>query len=134
MSERTDDTAGPALVPERSGVTRVALVTGAAQGLGRVFSVALARRGYRVAGLDIADQSATAAEAPGFLPVTADVTDPDAVERAVAAVVAHFGGLHIVVNNAGMYPPIPFAKTTLTDWRNIMRLNLEGPFLVTQAA
>jgi NAD(P)-dependent dehydrogenase (short-subunit alcohol dehydrogenase family) len=113
---------------------RVALVTGAAQGLGRVFSVALTARGYRVAGLDVADQGATAAEAPGFLPVGADVTDPAAVERAVAEVTAHFGGLHIVVNNAGVYPPIPFEKTTLEDWRRVMRLNLEGPFLVTQAA
>jgi len=113
---------------------RVALVTGAAQGLGREFAVALASRGYRVAGLDVADQSATAAEAPGFLGVTADVTDPVAVARAVEEVAAHFGGLHIVVNNAGIYPPIPFEKTTLEDWRRVMRLNLEGPFLVTQAA
>jgi 3-oxoacyl-[acyl-carrier protein] reductase len=56
------------------------------------------------------------------------------VARAVEEVVDRFGGLHIVVNNAGIYPPIPFEKTTLEDWRRVMRLNLEGPFIVTQAA
>jgi len=110
---------------------RVALVTGTAQGLGRVFGEALCAHGYLVAGLDIADQGPAT---PGFLPVRADVTDPAAVERAVGQVAEHFGGLHVVVNNAGTYPPIPFEKTTLDDWRRIMRLNLEGPFLVTRAA
>jgi NAD(P)-dependent dehydrogenase (short-subunit alcohol dehydrogenase family) len=119
---------------------RVALVTGAASGLGQEFSVALAARGYRVAGLDIADLSETghriAASDPGgrFIGVRADVTDPSAVAGAVDDVVGRHGGLHIVVNNAGIYPPIVFEDTTLDDWRRIMRLNLEGPFVVTRAA
>jgi NAD(P)-dependent dehydrogenase (short-subunit alcohol dehydrogenase family) len=126
---------------------RIALVTGAAAGLGQEFSVGLAARGHRVAGIDIADLAETgrrieaatgssgpAGHGPGFLGVRADVTDPDAVAAAIEEVVAHFGGLHIVVNNAGTYPPIPFEETTLGDWRRIMRLNLEGPFIVTQAA
>ncbi|HEV7933824.1 MAG TPA: SDR family oxidoreductase [Actinomadura sp.] len=119
---------------------RVAIVTGAASGLGQEFSVGLAARGHRVAGLDIADQSETAgriaAAAPGggFLPVRADVTDPASVAAAVAEVVDHHGALHIVVNNAGTYPPIEFEDTTLQDWHRIMRLNLDGPFIVTRAA
>lgn len=115
---------------------RVAVVTGAASGLGQEFSVALAKAGYRVAGLDIADQSVTEARAGGmgnFLPVTADVTDPEGVRMAVSEVVDHYGGPQILVNNAGIYPAIPFGDTTLEDWRRIMRLNLEGPFLMTQA-
>jgi NAD(P)-dependent dehydrogenase (short-subunit alcohol dehydrogenase family) len=114
----------------------VALVTGAAQGLGREFSVALTTRGYRVAGLDIADLSETErrADPAGFLGIRADVTDPTAVAHAIEEIIDRFGALHIVVNNAGVYPPIPFEKTTLGDWRRIMRLNLEGPFIVTQAA
>src|SRR5882757_3796023 len=114
----------------------VALVTGAAQGLGREFSVALTTRGYRVAGLDIADLSETErrADPAGFLGIRADVTDPTAVAHAIEEIIDRFGALHIVVNNAGVYPPIPFEKTTLEDWRRIMRLNLEGPFIVTQAA
>ncbi|MFB9838182.1 SDR family NAD(P)-dependent oxidoreductase [Actinoallomurus acaciae] len=117
---------------------RVALVTGAANGLGQEFCVALAAQGRRVAGLDVADLSGTErriADAGGaFLGVRADVTDPSAVAAAVDEVARHHGGLHIVVNNAGIYPSIPFEETTLDDWRRIMRLNLEGPFLVTRAA
>lgn len=116
----------------------VAIVTGAAMGIGQEFTVALARQGYRVAGLDIADLSETGrrvAEAGGdLLEVSADVTEPDSVCAAVKSVVQHFGALHIVVNNAGSYPRIPFAKTTFDDWRRVMRLNLDGPFLVTKAA
>ncbi|TYB40042.1 SDR family NAD(P)-dependent oxidoreductase [Actinomadura chibensis] len=114
---------------------RVALVTGAAGGLGREFAIALARRGHLVAGLDLADQSGTA-ELVGesFHAVRADVTDPDEVDAAVEEAAARFGGLHIVVNNAGVYPPLEFEETTLEDWRRIMRVNLDGPFLVTRAA
>lgn len=117
---------------------RIAVVTGAARGLGQEFAVALAARGYPVAGWDIADQSETAERVTHtggeFLPVEVDITEPDDVEVAIAAVVRKFGALHIVVNNAGSYPPIPFEKTTIGDWRRIMRLNLDGPFLVTSAA
>ncbi|QXJ26044.1 SDR family oxidoreductase [Actinomadura graeca] len=122
--------------PSGNADQRVALVTGAAGGLGREFAVALAERGYRVAGLDLADMSETA-ELIGdgrFHPLRADVTDPDEVEAAVEEAAGRFGGLHIVVNNAGIYPPLPFEKTTLEDWRRIMRVNLDGPFLVTRAA
>ena len=48
--------------------------------------------------------------------------------------VREFGALHVVVNNAGIYPPIPFTDTTLDDWHRIMSVNLDGPFLVTHAA
>jgi NAD(P)-dependent dehydrogenase (short-subunit alcohol dehydrogenase family) len=121
--------------PSMDGTRRVALVTGAAGGLGREFAIALAARGHRVAGLDLADLSGTA-EAIGdrFHPVRADVTDPEEVEAAVDEAAARFGGLHIVVNNAGIYPPLEFEKTTLEDWRRIMRVNLDGPFLVSRAA
>ncbi|HEY0543561.1 MAG TPA: SDR family oxidoreductase [Actinoallomurus sp.] len=119
---------------------RVALVTGAASGLGQEFCVALAAQGRRVAGLDIADLAETERRvaavggAGRFLGVTVDVTDPGAVTAAVDKVAEHHAGLHIVVNNAGIYPSIAFEDTTLDDWRQIMRLNLEGPFIVTQAA
>jgi NAD(P)-dependent dehydrogenase (short-subunit alcohol dehydrogenase family) len=117
---------------------RIAVVTGAARGLGQEFAVTLAAAGYRVAGLDVADQAGTrsrVADSGGdFLAVPADVTDPDSVSAAVRTVVDHFGGLHVIVNNAGIYPLIPFEDTKLADWRRVMRLNLEGPFLLTQAA
>jgi NAD(P)-dependent dehydrogenase (short-subunit alcohol dehydrogenase family) len=116
----------------------VAVVTGAAKGLGQTFAIALARARYRVAGLDIGDLDETGelVEAAGseLLPVRCDVTDQESVDAAVEGVVREFGALHVVVNNAGIYPPIPFADTTLDDWQRIMRVNLDGPFLVTRAA
>jgi NAD(P)-dependent dehydrogenase (short-subunit alcohol dehydrogenase family) len=113
---------------------RVAVVTGAANGLGREFARALAAHGHLVAGLDIADLGDTAADVPGLLPVQADVTSEESVRSAIDTVVGHFGRLHIVVNNAGIYPRIPFAETTVADWHRIIQLNLSGPFLVTRAA
>jgi NAD(P)-dependent dehydrogenase (short-subunit alcohol dehydrogenase family) len=117
---------------------RVALVTGAAHGLGQTFSVALTAEGADVIGLDVAPQDETArlaASGPGrFLACQADVTDPAAVEAAVARGLETFGALHIVVNNAGIFPPIPFEKTSLEDLRRILRVNVEGSFIVTQAA
>ncbi|GAA3399195.1 SDR family NAD(P)-dependent oxidoreductase [Cryptosporangium minutisporangium] len=117
---------------------RVAIVTGAARGLGQEFAVALAGGGHAVAGFDIADQSATRArieEAGGrFLAVPVDVTDEASVRAAVKIVADTFSAVHIVVNNAGIYPPMAFEDTTLDDWHRILRLNLDGPFLVTRAA
>lgn len=116
----------------------VAMVTGAANGLGQTFAVALAKARYRVAGLDIADLAETEelVEAAGgeLLPVRCDVRDAESVATAVTEVVREFGALHVVVNNAGIYPPIPFTDTTLDDWHRIMSVNLDGPFLVTHAA
>jgi NAD(P)-dependent dehydrogenase (short-subunit alcohol dehydrogenase family) len=116
------------------GQQRVAVVTGAASGLGREFARALAAQGHLVAGLDITDLADTAADVPGILPVQADVTSEESVRSAIDNVARHFGRLQIVVNNAGIYPRIPFAETTIEDWHRIMQLNLYGPFLVTRAA
>lgn len=117
---------------------RVALVTGAARGLGQEFAVALAGCGHLVAGVDIDDQSGTAdriAAAGGkFVGFTADITDPDRAASVVADVAACLGGLQILVNNAGIYPPMAFEDTTVADWRRIMTLNLEAPFVLCGAA
>ena len=117
---------------------RRCLVTGAAAGLGQVFCTALAAEGAIVAGLDVAPLDGTAAavaEAGGsFDAVTADVTSPDQVRTAVAEAIARLDGLDVLVNNAGIYPAVPFAETTHALWRRIMAVNLDGAFLVTQAA
>jgi NAD(P)-dependent dehydrogenase (short-subunit alcohol dehydrogenase family) len=117
---------------------RVALVTGAATGLGQVFSTALAGTGVAVAGIDISDQTATAEcvkHAGGrFLAVTGDVTDPGQMERAVGQVVSEYGGLDICVSNAGIYPVLPFEETSAEDWRRIMSVNLDGAFHLVRAA
>lgn len=112
----------------------IAVVTGAAHGLGQTFAAALARVGYEVAGLDVADMSETRSRAEGFLPVRCDVTSEEDVDRAIAHVAEELGDPQVLVNNAGVYPPIPFEETTLADWHRVMRVNLDGPFLVTRAA
>ncbi|MGW5634112.1 SDR family NAD(P)-dependent oxidoreductase [Streptomyces sp. NPDC003832] len=114
--------------------TRTALVTGAAQGLGQEFAVALAGRGYRVAGLDLVPQPETAARILDYVELVADVTDEDLVGAALERVVDRFGTLHVVVNNAGVYPSASFEETTSEEWRRVMRVNLEAPFLVARAA
>jgi 3-oxoacyl-[acyl-carrier protein] reductase len=117
---------------------RVALVTGAAGGLGRVFCTELAREGIAVAGVDIAGMDATreSVESVGgrFVGVTADLTDPVQAESAVNRAAESFGRLDICVNNAGVFPLIPFLDTTPAEWRRIMSLNLDGLFYVTHAA
>jgi NAD(P)-dependent dehydrogenase (short-subunit alcohol dehydrogenase family) len=114
--------------------TRTALVTGAAQGLGQEFAVALAGRGYRVAGLDLVAQSETAEKVLGYVELIADVTDEDQIQGALERVIDRFGTLHVLVNNAGVYPSRPFEEITPEEWRRIMRVNLEAPFLLTRAA
>jgi NAD(P)-dependent dehydrogenase (short-subunit alcohol dehydrogenase family) len=117
---------------------RRCLVTGAAHGLGRTFCVALAREGAVVAGLDVADLSATSAEVAAvggrFVPITADVTEPASVAAALARLDDELGGLDVLVNNAGVYPVLPFEETTFAQWRQVMAVNLDGTFLVTRAA
>ncbi|WTN36878.1 SDR family oxidoreductase [Streptomyces canus] len=56
------------------------------------------------------------------------------VEEGLERIIERFGTLHVVVNNAGVYPAKPFEETTPEDWRRAMRVNLEAPFLVTRAA
>jgi 3-oxoacyl-[acyl-carrier protein] reductase len=115
----------------------VAVVTGAAGGLGLEFCRALAAEGAAVVGVDVADQAATrcAVEALGghFVELTTDITDEGACADLARTVAGELGGAHVVVNNAGIFPVIPFAETTLADWRRIHGLNVEGTFLVTRA-
>ena len=116
---------------------RTAVITGAAGGIGQEFSVALARHGVNVVGADIADMTETGcavARAGGtFLPLTVDVTSESATEWMAAEVRGAFGRADICVNNAGIYPMVPFAETTYAEWRRVLTLNLDGMFLVTRA-
>ncbi|MFF4349331.1 SDR family NAD(P)-dependent oxidoreductase [Streptomyces sp. NPDC001530] len=108
-------------------------MTGAAQGLGQEFAVALARRGYRVAGIDLVPQHETAERVLDYVELIADVTDEEQVGEALERVIDRFGTLHVLVNNAGVYPESAFEDTTPAEWRRVMRVNLEAPFLVTRA-
>ncbi|MGW0823428.1 SDR family NAD(P)-dependent oxidoreductase [Streptomyces sp. NPDC002845] len=113
--------------------TRTALVTGAAQGLGQEFAVALAGRGYRVAGMDLVPQPETAKKVLDYVEVIADATDEGRIREGLERVIDWFGTLHVLVNNASVHPESDFEDTTPEEWRRVMRVNLEAPFLVTRA-
>jgi NAD(P)-dependent dehydrogenase (short-subunit alcohol dehydrogenase family) len=129
---------------------RVALVTGAGRGLGRAYSLELARRGAAVVvndpgvnprGDDRGDPSAAAGVVAEITKAggraVADygsVAEPQAASAMVARAVDAFGGLDIVVNNAGNNRRNTFAETNLEDLRDVLNVHLVGTFLVTQAA
>jgi NAD(P)-dependent dehydrogenase (short-subunit alcohol dehydrogenase family) len=118
---------------------KVALVTGAARGIG----LAVARRflveGWRVALLDIEGEllgnSAAALAAPDHtLGLHCDVSDASAVADAMAEIERRFGRLDALVNNAGIAMFAPLLETSERDWSRILAVNLTGPFLCTNAA
>jgi NAD(P)-dependent dehydrogenase (short-subunit alcohol dehydrogenase family) len=122
-------------------VTRGALVTGAARGLGRGIAARLVQEGWDVALLDLAPEvEATAAELasarPGatVTPLIGDVSDDDAARRAAADAVAALGGLDALVNNAGIGGPLTDVVDTDPEvFRRVLEVNLVGPFLMARA-
>ena len=119
--------------------TRIALVTGAASGIGRAIAHRLAAEGACVviADLDLAKAQATAAEIGSSdvaVGVQADVTDEAQIEAAVAAAVLAFGGLDLVVNNAGLSLSKSLLDTTAADWDLQHDVMARGSFLVSRAA
>lgn len=116
---------------------RRAVVTGGASGIGAAVAQALAERGARVAVLDVASDRVAAAVAAlpgdGHAGHVVDVTDPDAVQSAVDAVVAGLGGVDVLVNSAGIALLAPADELTAADFSRTLAVNLTGTFLVSQA-
>jgi NAD(P)-dependent dehydrogenase (short-subunit alcohol dehydrogenase family) len=113
--------------------TRTALVTGAAQGLGQEFAVALAGRGYRVAGLDTVPQPETAGRVLDYVELVADVTDGLRLRRSLERVIERFGTLHVLVTVARAFPEADFEDLTPGEWRRVMGAGLDAPFLLARA-
>jgi NAD(P)-dependent dehydrogenase (short-subunit alcohol dehydrogenase family) len=110
---------------------KVALITGASQGLGAGIVDA-----YRKLGYDVVATSRTIAPAadPGILSVQGDIADPATAERVVAAGVERFGRIDTLVNNAGIFVAKPFTDYTQDDYATVTGVNLAGFFRITQLA
>ncbi len=110
--------------PELAG--EVALVTGAASGIGRATVASLRARGAAVIALDV-DEAVHELDGVDCLTLGCDVTDPDQVEMALEAGVEHFGGVDMAVLNAGVFPPgTPIAELDEDEWRRVMAVNLDA--------
>jgi NAD(P)-dependent dehydrogenase (short-subunit alcohol dehydrogenase family) len=121
-----------------SGLKKVALVTGAARGIGLATATRFLEDGWKVAMLDIlGDTLRSAANALGgadvILALEADVSNPKAVQVAVRQAHRQFGRIDALVNNAGIAVFKPMLEVTLEDWQRVLAVNLTGPFLMTQA-
>lgn len=116
---------------------KVAVVTGAARGIGLATTQLFIEMGWLVAMLDLDGEELAKASGGFGQAVSAfdcDVSDPDAVERVIADVMAHFGRIDALVNNAGVADFGPIEETDFDRWRRVMETNLDGVFLMSQAA
>ena len=119
---------------------RVALVTGAARGIGAAIALELARSQLDVAILDVIDagQTAAALEAAGrkALAIAGDVTSPADRSAALGKIEQTFGRLDVLVNNAGVAPTVraDILQATEESYDRVMNINLKGPYFLTQAA
>jgi NAD(P)-dependent dehydrogenase (short-subunit alcohol dehydrogenase family) len=116
-----------------TGDGRVAVVTGAASGIGRAAAARLTSDGFLVAVLDIDDAASHDVE----LAVKGDVTDPADVDRAFAEVLDAFGRIDVLVNNAGITGSVEATvchETPIDEWDRVLAVNVRGPFLCTRAA
>ena len=119
-------------------IMKVAVVTGAARGIGLAISKKFLEEGYRIAILDIDQKTLSQTMKQDFdtnnvLGLECDVSEPDQVDQSVNRVVEQFGRIDVLVNNAGIAEFKPMLETTYEEWSRILAVNLNGPFICTQA-
>jgi len=113
---------------------KVAIVTGAASGLGRAIAELYLKEGARVAIADVRGARETAeALGPNALGVPMDVTDEKQVDDGVAQVAAKLGGVDVLVSNAGVQHISALVDLMVSDWRRMLAIHLDGAFLTTRA-
>ena len=114
----------------------VALVTGAARGIGKKICLELAERGYLVAANDLnaPDETISELRSAGAeaIALPGDVSDEATVRSMVEAVMEEFGRVDVLVNNAGISTIVPAEETILKDWNRTLAVNLTGPFLMSR--
>jgi NAD(P)-dependent dehydrogenase (short-subunit alcohol dehydrogenase family) len=117
----------------------VAVITGAAGGIGKACALRFAQEGANVACLDMAMErnEATAGECRALgveaLALRCDVTDPDSIKAAVTAALAAWGHIDVLVASAGIYTGSPLVDVPLKQWQRLIDINLTGVFLTNQA-
>ena len=115
---------------------RVAVVTGAARGIGRMIALVLAERGYAVAVNDLSapEQTLDDLKRAGTeaLAIPGDVSNEESVRGMLRDVMNVFGRVDALVNNAGISAIVPAEETTLADWDRTLAVNLTGPFLMSR--
>ncbi len=119
---------------------KVAIITGAAQGIGAAFATGYAKEGAKLVIADILDGNNTVEDVvkagSEAIFVKTDVTQPDQCDAMVKAAVDRFGRVDVLVNNAAMYATIikkPVTEITIDEWNRVMAVNATGPFLCTKA-
>lgn len=119
---------------------KAAIVTGAASGIGKAIAELLAKEGASVAIADLNEEAAREvadgieAEGGRAMGIAMDVTDEQAVDRATEAVVDRFGGIDILISNAGIQIVAPVHEYSFSDWKRMQAIHLDGAFLTTRAA
>ena len=115
---------------------KVAIVTGAAQGIGRAIAEGLAREGARIVVADLQRAEETAASFPEGVGLTVDVASEEDMARLAGETLERCGSIDILVNNAGLYASLemrPFTEIPLEEWRQVMDVNVASMFLACRA-
>jgi 3-oxoacyl-[acyl-carrier protein] reductase len=125
--------------PTAAPVAQVALVTGASRGIGKAIAAELARKAFRVIGTATTAAGAAAigealAAFPGCRGIVLDVTDGDALNAAIDAIVRETGFLHVLVNNAGITRDMLSMRMKDEDWDGVLATNLTAVFRASRAA
>jgi NAD(P)-dependent dehydrogenase (short-subunit alcohol dehydrogenase family) len=114
--------------PSEHDEQRVAIITGASQGIGAGLAKAYRERGYAVIATA---RSIGPSEDPGIVTIGGDIVDPDTAQRVVDEAVERFSRIDILINNAGIYIGKPFTEYTLQDFNALIAVNLAGFFHMT---
>jgi 3-oxoacyl-[acyl-carrier protein] reductase len=118
---------------------KIALITGAGQGMGKAVAFTLAQQGAQIAindrNKDAAEETVSELQKLGFnaIAVPADVTQKNDVQHMIQKTMGHFGTLHILINNAGILYPTKVIDIPEDEWDRVIDVNLKGTFLCSQA-